>query len=154
MNHRLWGQELNISDLEFRKEASGLCMICHFSFRHSLQTLVIGLKILPLSMIFQWRVYGIAGLLSFRLQRYPESLVLDLFSIFLSAAWCPYSLFLKFFAIPVYVSMESSSVLVTVQQYTIQSPSATHRPARGQDWGPARQLHGFGGAGGCGRGGP
>ena len=49
--------------------------------------------------------------------------------------------------------MESSSALVTVQQYTTQSPSATHRPARGQDWGPARQLQGFGGVGGGGGGG-
>ena len=146
VNHCLWGQELNISDLEFREETSGLCMICHFSFRHSLQTLLMGLKILPLSIFFQWRVYGIAGLFSFKLQRYPESLLLYLFSKFLSAALCPYSLFLKFLAIPAYVSMESSSVLVTVQQYTTQSPSATHRPARGQDWGPARQLQGFGGA--------
>ena len=49
--------------------------------------------------------------------------------------------------------MESSSVLVTVQQYTTQSPSATHCPARGQDWGPACQLQGFGGVGGGGGGG-
>ena len=76
VNHCLCGQELNISVREFREQASGLCIICHFSFRHSLQTLVTGLKILPLSMIFQSRVYGIAGLLSFKPQMYPDSFVL------------------------------------------------------------------------------
>ena len=76
VNHLLCGQELNISVREFREQASGLCIICHFSFRHSLQTLVTGLKILPLSMIFQSRVYGIAGLLSFKPQMYPDSFVL------------------------------------------------------------------------------
>ena len=62
----LWGRESNISYLDFREETSGLCMIWHFYFTQSLQTLVMGLNILPLSIIFQWRVYGTAGLFSFK----------------------------------------------------------------------------------------
>ena len=43
-----------------------------------------------------------------------------------------------------------TSVRVTVQLYTQFSPSIKHLPHKGQDRGPARQLHGLGLGGGGG----
>ena len=92
----------------------------------------MGLKVLPLSITFQSRLYATGGSFDLSFQMYPANLVLFLFFQCLSFELCWYHLVLNHWVDPQYFSSTPLSCLVTVHWYTTFSPSTWHFPCRGQ----------------------
>ena len=127
-----------------RVAPSGENIIRYFSFKHSWQVFLTGLKTLPLAKIFQDISYGTPSAFNSQicLLRVVELCWLGV----LKSYMCWLYLFLKVPPVsPVYVSSVCVSVLTTVAWYT--SWSVLHCPSKGQVSGPPWQLHPGGGAG-------
>ena len=128
-----------------RVAPSGENMIRYFSFKHSWQVLVTGLKTLPLAKIFHDISYGTPSLFSSQMYLLRVVALFPSFSC-LKSYMCLLYLILNVPPVsPVYVSSVCVSVRTTVAWYT--SWSVLHCPSRGQVSGPPWQLHPGGGAG-------